>query len=128
MNSGRPVHTTPQIDVFALSERLASNGLRVLDAREQDEWDDGHIEEAVLMPYTHLAPQLGRPPRFDDLGLDKDASIAVTCATGKRSSTAIGLMLREGYSHLYNVTGGMEAWGHAGLPMVDGNGAACSIG
>ena len=45
-----------------------------------------------------------------------------------RSSTAIGLMLREGYSKLYNVTGGMEAWAQARLPMVDATGAACSIG
>lgn len=128
MNSGRPVRTTPQMDVFSLNERLVTNGMRVLDAREQDEWDDGHIQGAVLMPYTQLAPQLGRPPRFDDLGLEKDASIAVTCATGNRSSTAIGLMLREGYTRLYNVTGGMEAWGHARLPMVDATGATCSIG
>jgi len=127
MNSGRPVQTTPQLDVFTLSRHLSENGMRVLDVREQDEWDDGHIEGSVLMPYTHLAPQLGTPPRFDELGLDKDASIAVTCATAKRSSTAIGLLLREGYTRLYNLTGGMEAWSHAHLPMVDKAGVACTI-
>lgn len=127
MNSGRPVHTTPQIGVFTLQEHLTTNGMRVLDVREQDEWDDGHIEGSVLMPYTHLAPQLGRPPRFDELGLSKDDSIAVTCATAKRSSTAIGLLLREGYTKLFNVTGGMEAWENAKLPMVDAQGNACGI-
>ncbi len=127
MNSGRAVSTTPQIDVFTLDERLRTNGLRVLDVREQDEWDEGHIEGSVLMPYTHLAPQLGTPPRFGELGLDKDASIAVACATANRSSTAIGLMRREGYSRLYNVIGGMEAWTHARLPMVDATGVACTI-
>lgn len=127
MNSGRPVRTTPQIDVFSLDERLRTNGMRVLDVREQDEWDDGHIEGSALMPYTLLAPQLGKPARFGELDLARDASIAVTCATANRSSTAIGLMLREGYSNLYNVTGGMEAWSNARLPMVDATGAACSI-
>lgn len=128
MNSGRPVETTPQMDVFSLDERLRTNGMRVLDVREQDEWDEGHIEGSVLMPYTLLAPQLGKPPRFDELELDKDASIAVSCGTGNRSSTAIGLLIREGYSDLYNVTGGMEAWGNARLPMVDAAGVACSVG
>ena len=128
MNSGRAVRTTPQMDVFSLDERLRTNGMRVLDVREQDEWDEGHIDGSVLMPYTHLAPQLGRPPRFEELGLEKDASIAVACATANRSSTAIGLMLREGYANLYNVTGGMEAWAQAKLPMVDATGAACTIG
>ena len=127
MNSGRPVRTTPQMDVFTLSERRAANEIHVLDTREQDEWDDGHIEGAVFMPYTRLAPQLERPPRFDELGLEKGACIAVACATGNRSSTAIGLMLREGYTDLRNVTGGMEAWGCAGLPMIDSTGSACSI-
>jgi hydroxyacylglutathione hydrolase len=127
MNSGRPVEMTPQMDVFTLQSRLDKNGMRVLDVREQDEWDDGHVEGSVLMPYTHLAPQLGTPPRFGELGLDKNSSVAVTCATGNRSSTAIGLLLREGYSDLYNVTGGMEAWEHGSLPMVDKFGKACGL-
>ena len=127
MQSGRPVQTTPQLDVFSLSRKLEENGMRVLDVREQDEWDDGHIEGSVLMPYTYLAPQLGTPPRFHELGLDKDASIAVACATANRSSTAIGLLLRQGYTRLHNVTGGMDAWAHARLPMVDKAGVACSI-
>jgi hydroxyacylglutathione hydrolase len=127
MDSGRPVESTPQIDVQTLHTRLSTNGLRILDVREQDEWDEGHIEGSVVMPYTHLAPQLGKPARFDELGLAKDASIAVACATANRSSTAIGLMLREGYKTLYNVIGGMEAWEHAGLPRVDAAGKACAI-
>ncbi len=126
-SSGRPVETTPQIDVFTLQDRLSENGLRVLDVREQEEWDDGHIEGSVLMPYTQLAPQLGKPPRFNELGLDKAASIAVACATANRSSTAVGLMLREGYHEVYNVIGGMEAWEHARLPMVDRFGQACPL-
>jgi hydroxyacylglutathione hydrolase len=125
--AGLAVDSVPQMDVATLAERLAENGMRVLDVREQDEWDDGHIDGCVLMPYTHLAPQLGTPPRFGELGLAKDASIAVVCHSGNRSSTAIGLMRREGYTTLCNVTGGMRAWKHARLPMVDGAGRACGI-
>lgn len=124
--AGLDVATVPQMDVATLHERLSTNGLRVLDVREQDEWDDGHIDVSVLMPYTHMAPQLGTPARFAELDLEKDASIAVVCHSGNRSSTAIGLMLRAGYATLYNVTGGMEAWQDAGLPMVDKQGRACA--
>jgi hydroxyacylglutathione hydrolase len=126
MNAGLAVEVTPQMDVFTLDERLRTNGIRVFDVREQDEWDEGHIEPAVLMPYTALAQQLDRPPRFDQLPFGKDDAIAVTCHTGKRSSTAVSLLLREGYTKLYNVTGGMEAWKRAKLPMVDAQGRACS--
>jgi hydroxyacylglutathione hydrolase len=127
MNTGFPVQTTPQMDVFTLHERMQQNGIRVLDAREQDEWDEGHIEGAALLPYTSMAQQLTNPPQWDKVPFGKDDTIAVTCHTGKRSSTAVSLMLREGYTKLYNVTGGMEAWGRAKLPMFDAQGQACGI-
>ncbi|MEJ2204979.1 MAG: rhodanese-like domain-containing protein [Gemmatimonadota bacterium] len=127
MNAGLPVQVTPQLDVYTLHEQMQRNGIRVLDVRGQDEWDDGHIDPAFLMPYTSLAQQLTTPPQFDKLPFAKDDAIAVTCHTGKRSSTAISLMLREGYTTLYNVTGGMEAWGRAKLPMFDAQGQACSL-
>ncbi len=127
MSAGLPVETTLQIDVFTLHTRLSEDGIQVLDVREEDEWDEGHIAGAHLMPYTHMATQLTFPAKIDQLTLAKDQRIAVTCATAKRSSTAISLLLRAGYNNLYNVTGGMEAWERAKLPMVDKEGKACGI-
>lgn len=127
MATGEPLETTPQIDVHTLNHKLSVNGLQVLDVREDDEWDEGHIEGAHFMPYTSLAQQLDTPPQIDKLALTAEQSIAVTCATGKRSSTAISLLKRQGYKHLYNVTGGMEAWENAGFKMLDGAGNVCSF-
>jgi len=127
MNDGLPVETTPQIDVLSVHEGMSSDGMQVLDVREQDEWDEGHIEGAHWMPYTRMAPQLDVPAQIDRLTLPKTARIAVTCATAKRSSTAISLLLRSGFTSLYNMTGGMEAWQNAKLPMVDGKGVACTL-
>jgi len=118
--AGLPVEVTPQIDVYELRNRLSTNGLRTLDVRGQDEWDEGHIEGAHFMPYTSMAPQLDVPAQIDKLDLGRDDSIAVVCGAGNRSSTAISLLLRSGYRNLYNVTGGMTAWEAAGFPMVDG--------
>lgn len=125
--AGHSVTAVPQIDVQTLHHRLSTNGLQVLDVREDEEWGEGHIENAHFMPYTRLVPQLTSPAQIDQLALNHDQSIAVTCATGKRSSTAIGIMLRHGYKNLYNVTGGMDAWKKAGLPMLDGEGNVCKI-
>ena len=127
VEAGRALEVTPQIDVQELKNRLSTNGLRTLDVRESDEWDDGHIEGAHFMPYTSMAPQLGVPAQIEELELTPDDSIAVVCGTGNRSSTAISLLLRHGYSDLSNVTGGMTAWENAGFPMIDGQGQACSI-
>jgi hydroxyacylglutathione hydrolase len=127
MGAGKPIVTIPQIDVHALNNRLSTNGLRVLDVREEDEWDEGHINSAMFMPYTSLVPQLDIPAKIDELPWSLDESIAVTCATGKRSSTAVSILRRHGYKHLYNVTGGMEAWENAGFQMLDAAGNICNI-
>jgi len=127
VEAGHTLGVTPQIEVHELKNRLSTNGLRTLDVRESDEWDEGHIEGAHFMPYTSMAPQLDVPAQIDKLELATGESIAVVCGTGNRSSTAISLMLRRGYRDLYNVTGGMTAWEAAGLPMLDGQGKACNI-
>ncbi len=125
VEAGHTLETTPQIDVHQLRKRLSTNGLRTLDVRASDEWDEGHIEGAHFMPYTSMAPQLDVPAQIDKLELATGDSIAAVCGAGGRSSTAISLLLRYGYRDLYNVTGGMTAWKDAGYPMVDALGQAC---
>lgn len=118
MAAGLSLDTLPQMDVHTLRERLSSNGLQVLDVREAEEWSDGHIDGAHFMPYTSLVQQLDVPPRIDELKLTRDQQIAVTCATGNRSSTAASVLAREGFGSVFNVTGGMTAWRDAGFPVV----------
>lgn len=127
MGAGNLIQTTPQMDVHTLQRKLSENGLQVLDVREDDEWDEGHIEGAHFMPYTSLVPQLDIPAQIDNLAVSHDQHLAVTCATGKRSSTAVSLLLRHGYDNVYNITGGMEAWQNAGFKMLDGAGNVCNI-
>ncbi|WP_420644306.1 rhodanese-like domain-containing protein [Candidatus Leptofilum sp.] len=127
MEAGQHIETVPQMDVHTLHHKLSVNGLQVLDVRDSEEWDEGHIEKAHFLPYTRLVPQLTSPAQLDTLPLTKEQAVAITCATGKRSSTAISIMKREGFKHLYNVTGGMEAWEHAGFPMLDAEGKVCNV-
>ncbi len=127
MEAGNHAETVRQMDVHDLHHKLSVNGLQVLDVRDSEEWDEGHIEKAHFLPYTRMVEQLTSPAMLDTLSLTREQHIAVTCATGKRSSTAISILKREGYQHLYNVTGGMEAWEAAGFPMLDSEGNVCNI-
>lgn len=128
MEAGKPLATVPQIDVHTLKHKLSNNGLQVLDVRDSEEWDEGHIEGAHFLPYTSMVQQLTNPPRLDKLAIGKDQSVAVTCATGKRSSTAVSILKRNGYQSVYNVTGGMKAWGDAGFEMLDESGnTVCKV-
>ncbi len=86
--------------------------LTVLDVREGDEWDAGHIAGARHLSYKHLDARLA------ELALDPAAPLAIICASGQRSSTAASLLLRRGFTDVRNVVGGMDAWKAAGFDFV----------
>lgn len=106
-----PLEQIPQIDVRALHRLLADNPERVLvlDVRRPAEWQEGHLESAILKPLNQL-------PRLMD-ELDPRRPIAVYCKGGYRSTIAASLLRRAGFHHLMNVTGGFDAWKSADLPV-----------
>lgn len=112
LEAGLPVHTLSQVSVHNLQQELQENRMRVLDVRADSEWKEGHIAEALHVNYKDLAERLVQ------LTLARDEQVAVICATGFRSSTASSILLRHDFQEVHNVTGGMNAWKAAGLPLV----------
>lgn len=90
-----------------------SSDAKILDVREDYEWEAGHIDGALHIPLDSL------PERLADL--DPDQDLAVICRTGGRSARATAWLESHGYSAV-NVNGGMGAWLEAGKPMVSDNG------
>jgi glyoxylase-like metal-dependent hydrolase (beta-lactamase superfamily II)/rhodanese-related sulfurtransferase len=98
-------------DLHALSEDDAS--LQILDVRERDEWEAGHIPGSIFMPYhdLHELPQ----------ELDPSKPVAAICASGQRSAVAASLVARLGGERvLHVVEGGVGTWGRAGHPLERG--------
>jgi rhodanese-related sulfurtransferase len=98
-------------DLHALSEDDAS--LQILDVRERDEWEAGHIPGSIFMPYhdLHELPQ----------ELDPSKPVAAICASGQRSAVAASLVARLGGERvLHVVEGGVGMWGRAGHPLERG--------
>ncbi|MHC4769176.1 MAG: rhodanese-like domain-containing protein, partial [Planctomycetota bacterium] len=109
---GLPVRQTIVMSVGALHERLASGAaFNVLDVRGAGEWSAGHIDGSVNVHAGQLAQRLAEVP-------SGDAPLAVTCAGGYRSTAAVSVLERAGHDNVINVTGGMDAWVAAGLPIV----------
>jgi glyoxylase-like metal-dependent hydrolase (beta-lactamase superfamily II)/rhodanese-related sulfurtransferase len=109
----RPVERIARIDVGGLHDRLESGGDRpqVLDVREQSEWDAGHLEGAVHVPYHDID---GLPD-----GIDPARAVAVMCASGQRAAVAASLLQRYGaHEVLHVVDGGVGTWRAAGWPLV----------
>src|SRR5215203_511221 len=80
------------------------------DAREQAEWDAGHIPDSVHRPYHDISEL---PER-----LDRDRPIAAICASGQRSAVAASLLRRLGADDVIHVVdGGVPRWEREGWPV-----------
>jgi rhodanese-related sulfurtransferase/glyoxylase-like metal-dependent hydrolase (beta-lactamase superfamily II) len=109
----RPVARIESIDPEGLAERLASDGLMVLDVRSAKEFTEQHIPGSVHVPYGELIDRLGELPR--------ERAIAVVCSGGKRSGLAASLLQREGFPEVVHVAGGgVETWRRRGRPVESG--------
>src|SRR5258706_11876387 len=83
------------------AERLASEPRPVLlDVRERDEWEQGHIPGAIHIPRGNLES------RIDNAVSDRAAPLIVYCAAGNRSAYAAKTLAELGFSDVLSMSGG----------------------
>lgn len=104
-----PSEVTPE-EIKARQE--VGERLFFLDVREPAEFAEARIADSTLVPLGQLASQLG--------GLPKDRPIVAVCRSGNRSSVAMSLLKRAGFTNVLNLRGGMVAWMRAGMPTKRG--------
>jgi rhodanese-related sulfurtransferase len=94
-----------------LKEKMENGEQIVLvDCREQNEWDAGHIPGAVFIPLGEF------PERKDEL--NPGATIIIQCRSGARSMRACQFLASEGYEDLANLEGGIIDWAQCGYPIT----------
>jgi rhodanese-related sulfurtransferase len=81
----------------------------LLDVREQDEWDAGHVDGSQHIPIGELLGRLNEVPA--------DREVIVVCRVGSRSAQVTAYLGQQGYDTV-NLDGGLEAWVDAGRPLV----------
>jgi hydroxyacylglutathione hydrolase len=112
-DAGYPLQSTAAVDVSELAARLRRGEVRLLDVRELDEWEDGHVEGARHLPYYDLVK--GIP---DDLR-NGERPLAVACSVGNRSSIAASLLRRGGVDDVVHVaSGGVADLAGEGIELV----------
>ncbi len=108
---GRSVRSVARCTMVDLAERiLDGDRLTVIDVRQDNEWAAGHLPGAVHA----LAPDL---PAIV-ASLDRDAPVAVHCATGFRAALGVSMLLRDGVDDVWHVSDGVDAWEALGHPLV----------
>ncbi|MEW4309492.1 MBL fold metallo-hydrolase [Rossellomorea marisflavi] len=100
------LETYESISVEKANELITDDHYYVVDVRNGNEWEDGHIREA----HHHM---LGHLPEAD---LPQDKTLIVHCQSGARSAIGASLLQAKGHEVL-NVKGGFSAWKGAGYPV-----------
>jgi rhodanese-related sulfurtransferase len=77
-------------------------GMMLLDVRTDKEYEGGHIPGSVHVPLAEIGDRIKK--------LKKDKEIVVYCQNGNRSVWAIKRLMGMGYTSLYNLKGGFNAW------------------
>jgi rhodanese-related sulfurtransferase len=97
----------------AVSQKLRDDPKTVvLDVRTPEEYAEGHLANAVLIPIDQL------DAKVESILKDHKAQIVTYCAVGGRSAAAVKKMHAKGYTNLTNLSGGIVGWQAAGLPVT----------
>jgi len=99
------------IDTAELADLIGRGNVDVVDVRDQNEWETGHLTGARNIPLETLRDD---PEKF----LERGKPIIFICKKGVRSLAAAKLADRFGYDPVYNLDGGMLEWIRVGFPMV----------
>jgi rhodanese-related sulfurtransferase len=119
-NTGRPQVPTIDVREAASAGGVPGSGAPLLvDVRERDEFVDVRAPGALLYPASSFLL------RFEEL--PRDRPLHLICASGSRSVAVAAWLLRNGWTDVHDVGGGMGAWLRAGLgvrrgPLVPGEG------
>jgi rhodanese-related sulfurtransferase len=88
---------------------MVAGGALLLDVREDDEWAAGHAPQAVHIAMSRINAEYESLPG--------DRTIVCVCHVGARSAAVAEALRRAGWDAV-NLTGGMNAWEAAGLPVA----------
>ena len=93
-----------QITQEEAKEMMDTQDVVILDVREQNEYDGGHIPGAVLLPVGTIDEAAAA-----EVIPDKDSTVLVYCRSGNRSKTASSKLAELGYTNIYEF-GGINTW------------------
>lgn len=93
-----------QISQEEAKEMMDTQDVIILDVREQDEYDSGHIPGAVLLPVGTIDEETAA-----EVIPEKDSTVLVYCRSGNWSKTASSALAELGYTNIYEF-GGINTW------------------
>lgn len=103
------------MDIQTAQELIKDSTVTVIDVRTPQEFAQGHIKGARLIPVQELGE------RMSELASLKERQILVYCHSGNRSSIASRMLLKNGFKKISNLQGGITAWNNRGNTIIKEN-------
>jgi phage shock protein E len=103
------------MNVENAQELVKDLAVTILDVRSPEEFAQGHLQKARLIPVGEIANRIG------ELSSLKDKKILVYCHAGNRSAVASRILMKNGFTSVENLDGGITAWTARGNKIVKGN-------
>jgi rhodanese-related sulfurtransferase len=110
-----------EIEPVELQQMLADTpNLLLVDVRESSEHEQGHIQNAHLVPrgIIEAAADINYPKHDETLYTAREKPVVLYCATGGRSAMAAVTLHMMGFKDVYSLAGGFMKWQEAGCPVV----------
>ncbi|KAA2240477.1 thioredoxin [Chitinophaga agrisoli] len=102
-----------QVDVNTFEKGLQQPSVQVFDVRTAQEFNTGHLSDALQADYTNK-PEFAHRVQY----LDKQKPVYIYCLSGGRSSAAAKWMRENGFKEVVEMEGGINAWKLAGKPLT----------
>ena len=99
---------------FQLAKMQTERGAVVVDVESATKYKEGHISDALNLPFDTLRDNLGR------LNKHKQKPLIIACRNGALSARAAAVLRKHEFKELYILDGGLNAWRKENLPLVKG--------
>lgn len=97
---------------FQVTRLINSEKAVVIDIRDANAYNKGHITNAIYISPTELDKNIKYLEQY------KHQPLIMVCATGQKSRYLTNKLRKQGYEKVYILMGGMSAWNNANMPLV----------
>ena len=102
-----------QVSALQLPQLISQENAVVVDVCEAEEFNRGHILNAINIPLKQLQDQLGQLEKFRT----KDKPIVLSCRSGQRANRAAAILRKNEFKKVFTLSGGLTAWEKENLPV-----------
>ena len=108
---GNQIRGIKEVDVVKAVNLINRENALILDVREQNEYDNGHVGNSRLISLGELKKRIGELEKY------RERPVVVICRSGSRSASGAAFLMKSGFAKVYSLSGGIMAWQKASLPV-----------